>query len=98
MGKVSVFKFNINGDEQKINMVKQIIANYLNSRKFFYNNEKLCYTTGEPTKQDLSRDKVENVVSTVASMALGSTFIHIKKRIQHGFEFEINGNQLIIKA
>ena len=98
MSKISVFKFNINRDEQTINIAKQIISNFLKSRRFFYNNEKLAYTTGKPTKQDYAKDMIGTIASAVSSAAIGSTFYHVRKSIQHGFEVKINGNQLIIKA
>ena len=82
MSRVSLFKFNFNGNEQILSIIKQIIDNYLNSRGFFYNGEKSCYITGRLTKRLKS---------------VKSIFWHADK-IKYGFEYQISGNELIIKA
>ena len=100
MSKVSVFKFNIINNEQNINNINTIIQNYLSSRGFFYNNEKGCYTTGTPTKRDDATNVALSAGVSVASAVLtggqfGSTVFY---SVQHGFEYYIKENQLIIKA
>lgn len=98
MSKISVFKFNINNNKS-INILNNIIGEYLRTRGFFYNQEKGCYTTGTPTSQDYSKNIAKNVGLAVASAALtGGTRVVGVTLIQKGFEVQINGNQLIIKA
>lgn len=98
MSKVSVFRFKINNTEE-IDKINQIIDNYLNARRMFYDNEKQCYMTAKPTKQDnIKNAALSTGVSVVASVLTGGVAVFSYNAIQHGFEYQINGNELVIKA
>lgn len=99
MSKISVFKFNINNynSNENSNIIHNIIGEYLGSRGFYYNQEKRCYMTGQPTST--AKNIAVNIGMAVSSAALtGGTRVVGVQSLQRGFEFQINGNQLIIKA
>ncbi|MBQ6323912.1 MAG: hypothetical protein IJI22_03665 [Bacilli bacterium] len=99
MSKKSIFKFRLNNPEQESNIVNQIINNYLNSRGFFYNSEKSCYTTGTPTKEEnISNAALSAGVSIAATAITGNAVGISYNKIERGFEYKMNGNELIIKA
>lgn len=82
MGKLSVFRFNVNG--QNSEYAKNMIGNYLNTRGFKYNNETNFFET-----QDSSLVKDDESSSHV---------LVSKNPCQRGLEYIFEGNQLVIKA
>lgn len=94
MSKISIFKYNLNG--QNSDNITNIILEYLSSRGFIFDQEKNFYVTGKPN--NTANDIATSVgLSVAASLVTGGTAITIVG-IQRGFEFYINGNDLIIKA
>ena len=96
MGKISVFKFKMNGaDESEI---KAIIESYLASRGFSYDAEAHAYSTGTPTKEETAKNIAKGVGVSLVSAALGGTFGHVYSKVDHRMEYQLNGVELIIKA
>ena len=99
MSKISVFKFNINDtSEMSIETTKKIIMEYLSLRGFFFNNEKMCYTTGEPNKMDEAKNIALSIGASVAATAVTGGRVTTINTVQRGFEYNILNNTLIIKA
>lgn len=102
MGKISVFKFNINNANNtqynNNNYVANIIYSYLNSRGLLYNNERNCFCDAQPTKKDEARTVAANIGIGLVGALFGTMVIPVTTLFQHGFEFQIVGNELIIKA
>ena len=99
MSKKSIFKFKLNNTEQEANILNQIINNYLGTRGFFYNSEKSCYTTGTPTKEENISNAALSVASSIAATAITGNVVGISyNKIERGFEYKVNNNELIIKA
>lgn len=96
MGKISVFKFNLNSADE--NEIKEMIEGYLASRGFYYDAETNSYSTGAPTKEETAKNLAKSVGVSLASAALGGTFGHVYTKIDHRFEYQINAAELIIKA
>jgi len=82
MGKVSVFKFNVNG--QNSEYAKNMVGNYLNTRGFKYNNETNYFETPDSA---IVKDNAET-----------SHVLVSKNPCQRGLQYVFEGNQLIIKA
>ena len=95
MSKISVFKFNLNG--QNKDNIENIILNYLSSRGFYFNQEKQFYVTGKPA------DTANNVAASIAlsaatSILTGSARGVAITGVQRGFEYKFEEDNLIIKA
>lgn len=99
MGKISVFKFNINNDEKIKNNVNDIINKYLISRGLLYDSENSCYTTRKPTKKEKDKNATISMGVSIAATILGGGYISaIIYSVQHAFEYKFTNDQLIIKA
>lgn len=95
MSKISVFKFNLNG--QNTDNIINLITNYLTTRSFSYDEILKCYITGKPIS-DAKNIALSAGLSAVASIASGGATAVAMSNVQRGFEYYINGNDLIIKC
>lgn len=93
MSKKSIFKFIIRDDEKTKEMIDSIIVNYLEQNNFRYNNNEKCYIIGNPSEKDANIDMAATIVSNIQPY-----FIVTYPHLHQCFEYEIIGNQLIIKA
>ena len=95
MSKLSVFKFKLNG--QNADNITYMINNYLTSRGFVFNQEANAYLTQRPN--DTAKNMAASAgLSAVASIATGSATAIAIYSFQKGFEFNIIGDDLIIKC
>ena len=97
MGKISVFKFRL-GDSADENEVKALIESYLASRGLNFDSVANVYTTGAPTKEENMKNLAKSVAVSLASAAIGGTFGHVYSKIEHCLEYQLAGNELVIKA
>lgn len=97
MGKISVFKFRL-GDGTDENEVKALIESYLASRGLNYDRAANVYTTGAPTKEENAKNLAKSIGVSLASAALGGTFGHVYAKIEHCFDYQLAGKELVIKA
>ena len=95
MSKISFFKFNLNG--QNTDNIINLITNYLTTRSFSYDEILKCYITGKPIS-DAKNIALSAGLSAVASIASGGATAVAMSNVQRGFEYYINGNDLIIKS
>lgn len=95
MSKKSVFKFNINNIQEKKEIIDTIIGNYLSENGFNYNSDENCYIIGNPSEEDANKNMSINVAST---LVYGSHLSTLYTNIHQCLEYEIVGNQLVIKA
>lgn len=104
MSKVSVFKFKINNIVEKTELIDTIISEYLNKNGFNYNSNEKCYMIGNPSEADANKNMALNIASTLERHALDlnpTSVSHLSRvytNIHQCLEYEILGNQLIIKA
>lgn len=100
MSKKSVFKFNINNIPEARTTIDTIIGNYLKQNGFNYNNDEKCYIIGTPSEEDANKNMAVNIASTLESNILGikPNLMTIYANIHQCLEYEIVGNQLVIKA
>lgn len=101
MSKISVFKFNINNynSNDSTNIIHKIIGEYLGTRGFHYEQESNSYRTGNPSQQNFNKNMATAVGTALTSAALtGGTRAVTVRSIDRGFEFQIKGNELLIKA
>jgi hypothetical protein len=74
--------------------IEAIIGNYLKQNGFNYNNNEKCYIIGTPSEKDANIDMVTHVVENMHSHIMMTTYPDMYQCL----EYEIEGNQLIIKA
>lgn len=96
MEKLSVFKFSL--DSAKPEKIKEIIESYIKSRGMAYDDKMKCYRTGGDEKETHRKNLAKSIGVSLASAALGGTFAHSYISVAFGFEYQINGKELIIKA
>lgn len=97
MSKKSVFMFNVNVANEKLNdEIKLIIDSYLKEENFLYNNAEKCFVTGDLSKEETKDANINMVTNIVFGI---QPYYKIRYANLHRcFEYEISGNQLIIKA
>ena len=100
MSKKSVFKFNINNMQDRREIIDTIISNYLSENGFNYNSNENCYIIGNPSEEDANKNMAINVFSTLerSAMGLDPKSHTLYANIHPCLEYEIVGNQLVIKA
>ncbi len=98
MSKISVFKFNINGDNQTVSIINQIMNSYLGSRGYAYDNTQNCFATGDSTQRSDAANVALSVgASVLASAVTGGTAVAFYN-VRRGLEYYIDNNVLTIKA
>lgn len=93
MSKKSIFKFIIKDVEKTKEIIDSIIVNYLKQNNFSYNNNEKCYIIGNPSEKDANINMAASIVSNIQPY-----FVVTYPNLHQCFEYEIIGNQLIIKA
>ncbi len=97
MSKISVFRFNISGAEQK--EVANTILGYLKSRYFFYDTDYGCFRTGKPSNTQKATDTIGSLgASVVTTLFSGMSTVLVSYHVVYGFEYTIDNSQLVIKA
>ena len=93
MSKKSVFKFTINDTSKSKEIIDSIIMDYLKQNDFNYNDNEQCYIIGQPSELEANMNMAKSITY---SMAYNEQMIF--SNLHRCFEYEIIGNQLIIKA
>lgn len=91
MSKISVFKFNLDGKDKM--MIKKIVKEYIESKGLVYDDDEKMYTTEKPSK----KNDAKNVAASAAATALTGRYT-VYYTMGRGIGFEVENNQLIIKA
>lgn len=93
MSKKSIFKFIITDVQKTKDIIDPIIVNYLEQNNFSFNNSEKCYIIGNPSEKDANINMVASIVSNIQPY-----YMITYPNLHPCFEYEIIGNQLIIKA
>lgn len=97
MSTKSIFKFIIRDVEKTKEIIDSIIVNYLEQNNFSYNNNEKCYIIGNPSEKDANINMAASIVSSIPSIVSNHGLV-IYSNLHQCFEYEIIGNQLIIRA
>lgn len=104
MSKKSVFKFNISNMQEKKEIIDTIIGNYLSENGFDYNSNENCYIIGTVSEAEADKNMAINVATTLGRQAAGldptggAHLSTLYTNIHQCLEYEIVGNELVIKA
>ena len=104
MSKKSVFKFNISNMQEKKEIIDTIISNYLSENGFNYNSNENCYIIGTVSEAEADKNMAINVATTLRRQSAGlnatggAHLSTLYTNIHQCLEYEIVGNELVIKA
>lgn len=94
MSKVSVFKFNTNN--MNIDLIENIMKDYLNNHGFSYNHENNCYMNGVVDEAKANAEVAGAVAGSIVTGA-PNTSLQFSNSIQC-ISYSIINNQLVITA
>ena len=105
MSKKSVFKFNINNVQEKKEIIDTIISNYLSDNGFNYNSNEKCYIIGTVSEAEADKNMAINIMNAAVQKhaydldpTSAARLARLHSNIHQCLEYEILGNQLVIKA
>lgn len=102
MSKKSVFKFTIGGTENSKEVIDLIITKYLEKRGFIWDKDNECYMIGYLSEEEANISVARKVVTAISQSARSGYTNSVAPvdpiTSNPCFEYEIVGNNLIIKA
>lgn len=95
MSRMSIFKYNANGNEV---LIRQLINDYLTTRNFIYNEEEQAYMFTPKDKRTMKEKIAEGAVQGLVGALTGTVSVRTVYEGSFCFNYSIENGYVIIKA